>query len=177
VIALRSLRFDVSEICRRSGIDEKSVSNPHHFVPESTIWAVWREASAQSETSALGLRAGAIVPFGTYGVLNYLSMTARTLGEGLGLLARYWPLIGTGKRLVGPSLQCRDYTLAVMTNHMFARSGLRPRAPRCSTRGRRRPSPSVPGRSARACRAAPRTRRAARSAVPRTRPRPAATRS
>ena len=144
--ALRNLRLDSHEISLRAGIDEDLLADPDHFLPESSIWALWRVASEEYGGSALGLRAGANVPFGAYGVLNYLTMTATTLGEGLQLLVRYWPLVGTGKSveivhgpdgihrfchtpnlpLAGAGLHCRDYTLAVMANHMVARSGLRP---------------------------------------------------
>jgi AraC-like DNA-binding protein len=144
--ALRNLRLDTRGICRAAAIDEDALSNPDHFVPEATISAIWRIASAQYGGVALGLRAGATLPFGSFCVLNYLTMTATSLGEGLHLLARYWPLVGTGKRveilrgpdglhrlqhipharLAGSALHCRDYTLAVMTHHMLARLGQRP---------------------------------------------------
>ena len=144
--ALEQLDVDTKEICRRVEIDETALADPQYFVPESTIWAVWREAVAQSGDEALGLHAGATVPFGSYGVLNYLSMTATTLGEGFELLARYSRLIATGSRfevvsapggphalrfvpfspVAGVGLHCRDYALAVMTKHLFERQGLRP---------------------------------------------------
>lgn len=144
--ALENLNFDTKEICRRVEIDESTLADPQHFVPESTIWAVWREAVALSGDTALGLHAGATVPFGTYGVLNYLSMTAKTLGEGFELLVRYSRLLATGNHfeivsapggphalrfipfspVAGAGLHCRDYALAVMTKHLFERQGLRP---------------------------------------------------
>jgi len=144
--ALQSLHFDPSELCRRAGVDETALANPQHFLPEASIWNVWREAFADCGDPALGLRAGATVPFGAYGVLNYLSMSARTLGEGQAMLARYWPLIGTGRRVeiasapggphalryvpyapsAGVGLHCRDYTIAAMATQLYDRSGLRP---------------------------------------------------
>jgi AraC-like DNA-binding protein len=146
--ALRTMGLDVDAICRGAAIDEHSLTNPDHFLSESTIWAIWRIASAQYGGSALGLRAGANVPFGAYGVLDYLALTATTLGEGFRLLVLYWPLVGTGKRveiakgpggchqfrftahagLSEPGLHCRDYSLAVITKHVLAQSGLRPTA-------------------------------------------------
>ena len=143
--ALKNLGVDTRDVCARAEIAEASLANPHHFVPESTIWAMWRAASMQTGVASLGLRAGASVPFGAYGVLDYLSRKARTLGKSLEHTMRYWPLIGTGKRVeivseggfhrvryipnapaAGGALQCRDYTLTVMTSHLFERSGRRP---------------------------------------------------
>lgn len=140
--ALANLGIDTREVCARAAIDAASLSNPLHFVPESTIWTMWREAAAQTGVTSLGLRAGASVPFGTYGVLDYLSRKARTLGGSLVHTTHYWPLIGTGKRVevvsegglhrvryipngpaAGGALQCRDYVLTVMTHHLFERSG------------------------------------------------------
>jgi AraC-like DNA-binding protein len=144
--ALETLGFDTSELCRKADIDESALANSQHFLPESSIWSIWREAFASCCDPALGLRAGSTVPFGAYGVLNYLSMSARTLGEGQAMLSRYWPLIGTGRRVeiasrqggphalryipytpaAGVGLHCRDYTVAAMTKQLYERSGLRP---------------------------------------------------
>lgn len=124
-----SLGVDRLEVCRRAGIDPAVLADADARVPlelTSRIWAIGEELSGQP---AIGLHAGAAIPFGELEGLDYIIATAPTVEAAVRSLVDYFRVVtagvtqftlpprapGAGQRLVFAGLvpaQLRDYAVA-----------------------------------------------------------------
>ena len=85
-----------ARLLRAAGLDEDALADPEARIPREVDLAVWRAASARSPAQ-LGLaiaRSEALA--GAFGLLGYLAMTSRTVGEALERSVRYHRLVKEG---------------------------------------------------------------------------------
>ena len=94
------------EVCLRRGVPAddllaKAKINPALFekyntrIPADKKRVIWEEAQKRVGDEHIGLRAAQIVPFGGYGVLDYLLFATSTLGEVLNRTSRFYRLINS----------------------------------------------------------------------------------
>ena len=98
------------EVCSRRGVQTddllvKAKINPALFekynirIPADKKRVIWEEAQKRVGDKHIGLRAAGIVPFGGYGVLDYLLFASSTLGEVLNRTSRFYRLINSNAEL------------------------------------------------------------------------------
>lgn len=98
------------EVCSRRGVRAgdlliKAQIDPALFekynirIPADKKRVIWEEAQKRFGDEHIGLRAAAIVPFGGYGVLDYLLFASSTLGEALNRTSRFYRLINSNAEL------------------------------------------------------------------------------
>jgi AraC-like DNA-binding protein len=98
------------EVCSRRGIqvDDLLVGaklDPALFekynirIPADKKRVIWEEAQKRVGDEHIALRAAEIVPFGGYGVLDYLLFASSTLGEALHRTSRFYRLINSNAEL------------------------------------------------------------------------------
>lgn len=98
------------EVCSRRGVQAddlllKAQINPALFekyntrIPADKKRVIWEEAQKRVGDENIGLCAAEIVPFGGYGVLDYLLFTTSTLGEALDRTSRFYRLINSNAEL------------------------------------------------------------------------------
>jgi AraC-like DNA-binding protein len=143
--AFDALGLDTSSLRKAAGIDERLFENPDGELPVAIYYEFWSAAEREWSSPALGLAAGSAVPFGAYEVLDYLALTAPTLGEALRSLSRYFRIAvrTAGYELdeSGPEvrvvvtwrmpghpvmLQMRDYILTTLARRVRDLSGTIP---------------------------------------------------
>jgi AraC-like DNA-binding protein len=90
--AFGSLGLDTACIQREAGLDDDVVHDPDRLVPSAQLFQMWGVADRLWARPGLGLSAAAAVPIGAYEVLDYLMLSAATLGEGLADLSAYYAL-------------------------------------------------------------------------------------
>lgn len=91
-----ALGLDADRVRRDAGVDAAQLADPDARVPFAIAAKVWPAAQAQWGQRGLGLHTGAAVPFGELGVLDYATVTAATLGEGLTSLVRAFRVVSHG---------------------------------------------------------------------------------
>ena len=143
--AFASLGLDAAAIQRETGLTDQELADPDRLLPASRQYAIWEAAERRWNRPGLGLETGAAVPIGAYEVLDYLALSAATLGEGLQDLANYLALatrtaayrISNEPPFVvcemvwniapeGVMLHLRDYSQAVFAARARAASGVVP---------------------------------------------------
>ena len=98
------------EVCSRRGVQAddllaRAKINPVLFekynirIPADKKRVIWEEAQKRVGDEHIGLRAAEIVPFGGYGVLDYLLFATPTLGEALNRTSRFYRLINSNAEL------------------------------------------------------------------------------
>lgn len=88
-------------LLRGAGLDEAALADPEARIPRDADLAVWRAAAARG-VPQIGLalaRSEALTS--AFGLLGYLAMTSRTVGEALSRSVRYHRLVkeGTGSQI------------------------------------------------------------------------------
>lgn len=143
--AFADLGLDACGIQREAGIEPADLTNPDGLLPATRFYRMWQAAQRRWKDPGLGLSAGAAVPVGAYEVLDYLVLSAATLGEGLQDFVNYFPLAtrtasyrihDEGGRVAcemvwrippeGVMHHLRDYSLAVVSGHVRQATGHRP---------------------------------------------------
>lgn len=108
--ALNTATKALLEVCSRRGLQPGNLLatakiNPVFFekfnirIPADKKRIIWEEAQKRLADEHLGLCAAEIVPFGGYGVLDYLLFASSTLGEVLERTSRFYRLINGNAEL------------------------------------------------------------------------------
>ena len=93
VDACAALGVDTDAVLRAADIDAAVVADPEGRVSLDQMRTFWSEAVDRSGDPAIGLHAAQHLPHGFYGLIDYLFGYASTVGDGIGLMMRYLPLI------------------------------------------------------------------------------------
>ncbi|MBI5070589.1 MAG: AraC family transcriptional regulator ligand-binding domain-containing protein [Deltaproteobacteria bacterium] len=99
VEACRRLGLDTGRLLAEAGIEPASLADPDARLPTARADALWEAAYRAARSEHLALEAAEATPFGAFRVLDYLGATGPTLGEGIRLVARYFPLVDPRGRL------------------------------------------------------------------------------
>lgn len=108
--ALNTATKALLEACSRRGIRTDDLLatakiNPVLFeksnirIPTDKKRLIWEAAFKRTGDEHIGLSAARIVPFGGYGVLDFLLFSSSTLGEALGRTSRFYRLINSNAEL------------------------------------------------------------------------------
>jgi AraC-like DNA-binding protein len=89
------LGLDCADLLTAAGLTAAQVDDPDGRLPLEAVSVLWRAALARSGDPGLGLRVALAVPFGAYRVIDFLTASAPTVGEGLVRVAKYFPLINS----------------------------------------------------------------------------------
>jgi AraC-like DNA-binding protein len=97
--ALEASGVDTAELCRACGLDPAMLEDASAHLPRSFLLQLWRRAAHRLPDPHLGLHLGERVQPRAANVVTYLTMSSRTLREGLERLIRYQRILGEGSRL------------------------------------------------------------------------------
>jgi len=108
--ALNTATKALLEVCARRGISSDDLLknaelNPalmekfNTRIPADKKRLIWEDAFKRTGDEHIRLRAAEIVPFGGYGILDYLLFASATLGEVLNLTSRFYRLINSNAEL------------------------------------------------------------------------------
>ncbi len=137
------LGLDTEVLLRSTGIQRSTVEDPDGRLRGREAGALWAKAYELSGDPVLSLHAAEACPLGAYKVIDYMAVSARTVGEAFRCVTRYFPLINTAVRLIidesgdpvtfdvtaqdgpaGVSRPYAEYCLAVFVLHMRAGTGV-----------------------------------------------------
>jgi AraC-like DNA-binding protein len=90
--AAGALGVDAARVQREAGFDPAALADPDALLPAERFYAAFDIAARLWGRPGFGLAAGQAVPIGIYHVLDYLLLTASTLGEGLSDFVRYFAI-------------------------------------------------------------------------------------
>jgi AraC-like DNA-binding protein len=93
VDACAALGVDTDAVLAAAEIEPEVVADPEGRVSLEQMRTFWVEATQRSGDPAIGLHAGQQAPHGFYGLIDYLFGYAATIGDGIGLMMRYLPLL------------------------------------------------------------------------------------
>jgi AraC-like DNA-binding protein len=99
VDSCRHLGLDGDALLAAAGIARDALEDPDARLESDRADALWRAAYEASGDPLLALRASEATPFGSYRVIDYLGVTAPTVGEGLRRVAAYFPIVDPRGRL------------------------------------------------------------------------------
>jgi AraC-like DNA-binding protein len=88
--ALKQLGFDVTALLGAAGLRYDDLTDPDALVPCASFARVIDDAIAQRQFPNLGARLGMVTPIGAFPLLDYLVVTADTVGDALRQLQRYF---------------------------------------------------------------------------------------
>lgn len=88
------LGFDSEALLRNTGIDQEQVADKSARITAESYIALFRNAEQLTSDPTLGLKIGATVKPGNYGVIGYVIMACRNFGEALERAGRYQKLVG-----------------------------------------------------------------------------------
>jgi AraC-like DNA-binding protein len=91
--ACQRLGVAPAALLRRAGLGAAALDDPDGRIAAAAADALWEAASAAAGDPALALHAAEQTPYGAFRVLDYLAASGATLGEGLGRVAAYFPLV------------------------------------------------------------------------------------
>ena len=91
--ACAALGVDTGAVLTAAEIDPAVVADPEGRVSLDQMRTFWSEAVSRSGDPAIGLHAAQHIPHGLYGLIDYLFGYAPTVGDGIGLMMRYLPLL------------------------------------------------------------------------------------
>ena len=131
------LGVDTEALLRTVGIQRQTLEDPDARLQSREAGALWAKAYELSGDPVLSLHAAEACPLGAYKVVDYIGANARTAGEAIRYVARYFKLINTAVRLTidesgdpvtfdvegedGPvSRAYAEYCLAVFVLHVRA---------------------------------------------------------
>jgi AraC-like DNA-binding protein len=91
--------LDVSPILTASGIDRSILDRRGARVGAGAAEEAWKRVIERLDDPLFGLTMNETIPRGVVGLLDYVVMTSDDIGEGLGRLSRYAPLMGDAEQL------------------------------------------------------------------------------
>jgi AraC-like DNA-binding protein len=91
---LDRLGYDTWSVLRAAGVRDEDMLGRDATVPCEAFGAVLAEAQKQRFTPNLGLELARVTPLGSWPLLDYLVLTADTVGAGARQLVRYFRLTG-----------------------------------------------------------------------------------
>ncbi len=94
VAGLRTLGYDTAPLLAAAGVAPDVFADPDRHVPCEAYGAVLAGAQRQRPTPNLALALARATPLGAWPLLDYLVVTADTVGNGIGQLQRYFRLAG-----------------------------------------------------------------------------------
>jgi len=89
----RSCGIDVKTVLQRVGLKERIFLQPLARLTLEQDNAIWRELVAMTDDDNLGFKLGRYFRLQGFGVIGYMMMNTRTIGDGLKLFCRYEPLL------------------------------------------------------------------------------------
>jgi AraC-like DNA-binding protein len=92
-VGLQAAGADVEAVFARAGIPLAEVGDPERRFPRERIILLWEKACEAVDDPAFGLHIAERVPYGAFGVLEYIARSSATLGEALARVARYVRLL------------------------------------------------------------------------------------
>ena len=95
----RELGYDADALADAAGLPAAGLLDPFVTVPSEVFGRLWSLAFEAAPHPHLPVLVGCAIPFGAFGLLDYLVGSAPTVGQGLGALARYFGLVSTTVRL------------------------------------------------------------------------------
>lgn len=114
--------IDTDKLLSDVGIDRRMIELVDGRIPLQQVFALSAEARKRTGDSAFALHAAEALPFGAYGIIDYLAITSSTPREGLIMAARYFGLITTAFNLV-PELRNRDALVELRQSNSQALPG------------------------------------------------------
>jgi AraC-like DNA-binding protein len=93
VDACHRLGLETDHLLEEAGLTRAALEDPDARLLASQADALWMAAAGAGTWPSLPLQAAAATPFGAFRVLDYLDATGPTLGDGLGRVADYFPLV------------------------------------------------------------------------------------
>lgn len=93
VDACSALGVDTDAVLAAAEIDPAVVADPEGRVSLDQMRVFWSEAVSRSGDPAIGLHAAQQLPHGHNGLIDYLFGYAPTVGDGIGLMMRYLPIM------------------------------------------------------------------------------------
>jgi AraC-like DNA-binding protein len=93
------LGIDTAALLAAAGIERSLVDNPDAYVPAPRMAELWRRAYQASGDPDLALHAAEALRFGAYRVIDFLAVSAPTVGVAIGHLSAYFPVINSSVRI------------------------------------------------------------------------------
>jgi AraC-like DNA-binding protein len=97
--ACARLGIDTDQILRAARLSRATVEDPDVRIPIEHVEAVWQKAYELSNDPYLALHAIEVLPFGAYRVIDFLALSAPTVGDALAKVSDYFPIIHDVVRL------------------------------------------------------------------------------
>jgi len=97
--ACARLGLDTAPILAAAKLDPVTVQDPDARIPIEQVQALWQKAYELSNDPDLALHAIEVLPFGAYRVIDFLAVSAPTIGAALAKVSDYFPLINGLVRL------------------------------------------------------------------------------
>jgi AraC-like DNA-binding protein len=94
--AAESRGFETRDLLDAFGLARAIVDDPDARLSAPTVLALWDALRERSGDPALQLAAPTALPFGAYGVIDYLVYASPTVGEGVARFARFFRLVADG---------------------------------------------------------------------------------
>jgi AraC-like DNA-binding protein len=91
--ACRRLGIEPVALLERAGVSAAALDDPDARITAAASDALWQAAYAAAGDPALALHAAEQTPYGAFRVLDYLAASGATIGDGLGRVAAYFPLV------------------------------------------------------------------------------------
>jgi AraC-like DNA-binding protein len=93
--AFNRLGYDTTRLTEVNGISQSTLHDPDAQIPSEVFAAVFALAMQQRPLKNLGVRLAAETQIGAFPLLDYLVITASTVGEGMKQLSHYFRLLNT----------------------------------------------------------------------------------
>jgi AraC-like DNA-binding protein len=91
----RGVGLDAESIAHDAGLSERDLEDPDAQIDGSAIGALWQRAMIQAGREELPTEVGLAVPFGAFGVVDYLVGSAETVEAGLVALRDHFEAIAS----------------------------------------------------------------------------------
>ena len=96
---LERLGYDLDALLAAAGLARADVENPGAYLSPSACAAIFANATRERRVPNLALRLAEETPVGTSPLLDYLIVSADSVGQGLDRLVKYLRLVNTSLRL------------------------------------------------------------------------------
>jgi AraC-like DNA-binding protein len=89
VVGLVAAGVDADAVFTRAGIPLAELGDPERRFPREAMLTLWKTARQEAKDPAFGLHIAEWVPYGSFGVLEYIARSSATLGEALARVGKY----------------------------------------------------------------------------------------